>query len=273
MIPSTSPEPDQQQLRDYLLGKMPEDAAAGFDARLFESKVLVEELNDEQQALIEDYLNDRLTAEELTLFRLQLSKSRELQREVTDLSHLLSALQKEVDASASREKPALFRLLFVLSPALAILLCAVTLLYLREHHKSAELESELQTSRHTTAPVMPALAGGQPIVTAFLSANVVRGSSRPQEITLPRDASILELQVELHSPLTDAKDWNVALLAAQEILVQSNHTHLHQAGKEMFLTLLTNTRDLTPGTYTIRYAPASDRGAVQTRLFVVRLSR
>ncbi len=273
MIPAMSPEPDRQQLRDYLLGKMPEDAAAGFDERLFESNVLVEELNNERQALVEDFLDARLSAEELALFQLQLSKSRELQREVADLRQLLSALQRDVDASAGPDKTTLSRFFFILSPALAVLLCIVTFLYFSEHHRSGELQSQLQTSQHATAPAKQTLPVGQPMVTAFLSADVFRGPSGPPEITLPRNASILELQVELHSPPTDAKDWNVALLAGQEVLVESNHTHMQQAGQETFITLLANTKDLPPGAYAIRYAPSSDPGAAQTRFFMVREGR
>lgn len=272
MIPSMSPGQEQQQLRDYLLGRMSEEGASRLDERLFESNVLVEQLSNERQSLMEEFVGGHLPAEELTLFQSQLSKSPELQREVADLSHLLSALQKDVAVSSRRDKSALLRFFFLLSPALAILLFVVSLFYVQERHRSAELHSQLQAAQQGTEPVVQASADRQPMVTLFLSANVFRGTSGPPEITIPAHTSILELQVELHSSAAD-KDWNVELLAGQQIVLQSPHTHLRQAGQEVFLTVLADTRDLPAGTYAVRYAPASNLGAVQTRFFVIRQGR
>jgi hypothetical protein len=53
---------NQQQIRDYLLGQLPEDLATELDTRLFASDELNRELQDEQDSLIEDFVYSRLTS-------------------------------------------------------------------------------------------------------------------------------------------------------------------------------------------------------------------
>lgn len=60
---------DRQQFREYLLGKMPETVAVDFDARLFEQNTLHDELEQERESLIEDFVHGQLPTEEESLFR------------------------------------------------------------------------------------------------------------------------------------------------------------------------------------------------------------
>jgi hypothetical protein len=273
MIPSTSHEAERQRLREYLLGKMPEDVAAELDTRLFEDNALLDELEQERQLLIEDFVGSGLTAEEAALFQSQLSRSPELRRKADEFRELLEALQRQTPVLENRRTSMLSRILLLLTPAFAVLLCAVSLLYFKERHRNADLHAQLQAGQLTTQAVQPSVAGGQSLVTAFLSANVPRESSAPPVVVLPAKTSTLELQIELHDPPSDVADWKVEVLAGKEILWQSAHTHVHRVGGETFLTLFLNAEDLPPGQYVVRHSPASNPSASQTRLFVIREGR
>src|ERR1700678_4476700 len=102
MIPSTSHEAERQRLREYLLGKMPEDVAAELDTRLFEDNALLDELEQERQLLIEDFVGSGLTAEEAALFQSQLSRSLELRRKADEFRELLEALQRQTPVLENR---------------------------------------------------------------------------------------------------------------------------------------------------------------------------
>jgi len=270
MNPPISHEPDRQQLRDYLLGRMPEDTAEEVDERLFEGNAVLELLEEERQSLVEDFVGGRLNEEEAALFRSQMARSPELGRKVEDFREFLLALKRETAFSEKRKTLSLVFLF--LSPALALLLCVVSLLYVKELHKSADLHAALSAGPQTTQVLSHPYAGDPSLATAFLSANVSRGSSGPPEILVPANASTLELQVELRAPLPGAKDWKVEVSAGNELLWQSAHTPVRRVGQETFLTAFVNTQDLPPGPYTIRYSPTANPGAIQKRLFVIRQS-
>ena len=71
------------------------------------------------------FVSGRLTAEEATLFQSQLARSPELRRKVDDFSEFLLALKREVGSSEKRKT--LSQVFLFLSPALALLLCVVSL--------------------------------------------------------------------------------------------------------------------------------------------------
>jgi hypothetical protein len=268
--PSISHEPGRQQLRDYLLGRMPEEAAAELDERLFDGNAALELLEEERQSLIEDFVGGRLYDEEAALFRSQMARSPELGRKVEDFRQFLLALKRETAFSEKRKTLSLVFLF--LSPALALLLCVVSLFYVKERHKSADLRAALSAGPQATQVLSHPYPGDPSLATAFLSANVPRGSSGAPEILLPANASTLELQVELRNPLPDDKDWKVEVLAGNELLWQSAHTPVRRAGQETFLTVFVNAQTLPPGPYTIRYSPMANPEAIQTRRFVIRQS-
>lgn len=60
---------DRQELRDYLLGRMPENLASDLDTRLFSGDELLHRLQEEQDLLSEDFVYGRLTPEDKMLSR------------------------------------------------------------------------------------------------------------------------------------------------------------------------------------------------------------
>jgi hypothetical protein len=258
---------DQQQLRDYLLGRLPENLATELDTRLFAGDELNRELQDEQDSLIEDFVYSRLTPVEDEAFQAQCAHSPMLEEKVRSFRIFLSALERQSD---SKPSPLILRFrqsLGILSPALALLLCCASFLYIRELRWNAILSSQLLASSRTYGSNTPSNADRRSTVVAFLSANVPRGPSTAPEIRLPATARLLELQVEVQPSPSGEADWDVELLDDTEVIWTSVHVPLHRIGQEAFLSLLIDTGSIRTGTYVVRYSLHSDHGAAQFRPF------
>ena len=258
---------DQQQLRDYLLGRLPENLATELDTRLFASNELNRELQDEQDSLIEDFVYSRLTPVEDEAFQAQCARSPMLQEKVRSFRVFLSALERQSD---SKPSPLIlrFRQFFsLLSPALALLLCFASFLYIRELRRNALLSSQLLAFSRTYGSNMSSNDDKHSTVVAFLSANVPRGPSSAPEITVPAAARLLELQVELRPSPSDEADWDVDLLHDTDVIWTSAHVPLHRTGQEAFLSLPIDTGSIRTGSYVVRYSLHADHGAAQFRPF------
>jgi hypothetical protein len=266
---------DRQQFREYLLGKMPETLAVDFDARLFDQNTLHDELEHERESLIEDFVHGQLPAEEESLFRSQLSKSAELRQRVEDSRALLLALER-VHPLLDRKRSILSQLFIPLSAVLAILLCIVSFLYVKEQRRNTLLRSQAKATQSTTTQTsIPSPMRRQPVgpslVTAFLSANVPRESSfTPPSIVIPAGTAGLELQVELRNPPPDAIVWTVEIRAGEKIISQSSQARLHHVGQEIFLAIVLDAEDLQPGSYSVLYSAASNPTDVRMRTFIVK---
>jgi hypothetical protein len=259
---------ERQELREYLLGQLPEDAANELDALLFMDDDLLRELQDEQDALIEDFLKDRLMEKETTSFRAQITRSPSLQGRVDALRVLLAALERQSTRVSHPAPPRFARLFLLISPVLAIMLCFVIFLYVRESRKNVNLNSQLLPLSRVPQPIAHSI-GGNSVVVAFLSANVSRGPSAPLEITAPASASFIELQIELHQTRREEDTWDAEVRRGAEVIWKSSHIPLHRIGQEEFLALFIDSGDIPPGTYVVQYSPTSNHRASQSRPFRV----
>jgi hypothetical protein len=272
MQPKTM-QTDRQMLREYLLGALPEDLASDLDARLFSEDELHGQLQEEQNALIEDFVYGRLAPDEEAAFQSQCARSPLLQRKVESFRNFLSALESQSNQAPLWKVP-YFSLPRFLAPALALMLCVASLLYLKELRRNAVLISQLQASSRAPGPLTPALDGKAVSVVAFLSANVPRGPATTPQIIVPAGARILELQVELHPMATGEVDrerveWDMELLRGDEVLSKAAHVRLRRIGHQTFLPLIIDIGTIHAGSYIVRYSPHSDPGAIQIRQFYV----
>jgi hypothetical protein len=264
---------DRLILRGYLLGSLPEDLATEVDARLFAEDELHRELQEEQDALIEDFVYGQLAPDVEAAFQSQCARSPLLQRKAESFRLFLSALERQTTPARLWKVP-YFSLPRFLAPALALMLCVASLLYLRELRRNTVLVSQLQASSRAPAPVTPSSGGKVVDVVAFLSANIPRGPATAPEITVPASATMLELQVELHPPASgnvdwDRVDWDMELLRGDEVVSKSAHVRLRRIGLQTFLPLIIDTGAIHAGSYIVRYWPHADPGAIQIRQFYV----
>ncbi len=260
---------DRQQLRDYLLGRLPEDLAVQFDSRLFADDALRQELDEEQHSLIEDFVYERLTETEERTFQEQCAQSPLLRGKVASLRVLLSALERQQDSTSPSFSLSFKQFLALLSPALALLLCFAAFLYVRERHRNTSQVSQVAALFPPAKLGAPSSGHGVPTVVVFLSANVVRSSSAMPEIKIPSAGTVLELQVEVRSPSSSVADWDVALLRGNEVIQSSSHVPLHRLGEETYLSLRIDAASLQDGSYRVRYSPHADPGVPQYRSFQV----
>jgi len=272
---------DREQLREYLLGRMPEEQATVMDRQLFAEDSVHRALEEEQQSLVEDFVYGWLPAEDERAIQLRCRQSSSLQEKVAAFRIFLVALERQAGAAPVRRKLSLSRFFFLLSPALAAMLLITAFLVLQEHRKGAELSSQLQAV--SQAPEPPPSAAPNPApspaplashasratAVAFLSANVPRDASALPAIDIPKSATLLELQVEVRSASANASAWNVEVLRGDEIVWKAAHLPLHRVGHEAYLSLLLDSASLPAGSYTVRYFSASDPGSIASRDFRV----
>ena len=257
---------ERSELRAYLLGTLPGLAAEDLDARMFADNDLHRELENEQESLIEDLLQNRLSAEDEALFRAQCARSPELQRRVDSLRALLRTLHTQAAQNLLPVPSSRHRFFFFASPALAASLLVLGFLYFREVRENANLHSQLQVPAPPPKPIVEP-AEEHPVFLAFLSADVPRGPSAVPEFPLPAAASLLELQVEVRNPPVVEGTWDVQVLRGGETAWKSSHVPLRRAGQKEYLALLIDREDLPPGSYQVRYSPSSDPGASQSKTF------
>lgn len=257
---------DRRTLRDYLLGRLPEDQAEQLDSQLFADDALRQELEEEQDALIDDSIYGRLSEEEEKTFHEQCARSVHLREKVASLRLLVSALERQDAPSPAPFVWSPRKIFTVLSPALALVLCFAVFLYVRERHRGADQVSQ------ATPPVASTAESAQPNlhtlpVVAFLSANVVRGSSSVPKIKIPSAGNALELQVEVHTVSSVTGSWDVALMRGSDVIQSSANVQLHQLGQLRYLSLTIDAASLQAGSYSVRYSPHSNPDVRRYRPF------
>ncbi len=265
---------DHKQLRSYLMGCLPESSASEIDARLFADDLLHQDLEVEQESLIEEFLTGQLSDDEQQLFRAQIARSPLLRVKVESMRVLLAAIERR---SAPRSRLAAFfstRSGMLLVPALATLLCVAGVLYVRQSRESANINRPSQSLSHALQPIRQASAN-VPVTVAFLSANVVRGSGSPDTIQITPNDSVIELQVELRVASAAEQSWDVELRRGAAVIWKASQLPLQTVGREEYLALRVEAKNLAPGDYEVRYRPSSsDQRAYRSRAFrVVQSSR
>jgi hypothetical protein len=257
---------DRQELRQYLLGMLPEDEAVELDERLFSGEEMLHRLQEEQETLSEDFVSGRLSPEEAAQFREQCSRSPRLRGNVEELKTLLAGLRQRTEAirAPAALTPARPRLrerwLWVLSPALAAALCVVAVLYVQERHAVERLQTTTQEAA-VQAPIEgEPVSGGQPYA-AFLAASVTRGAGSTPQIAIPPAASTVDLQVEVRDAVSSNGDWTVTLLQGGEPIWKSARVRLQKLGAETFLELHLAAGVLRPGAYSVQWARAGEPGS------------
>jgi hypothetical protein len=263
---------ERGQFRAYLLGVLPEPEAAELDERLFKRDDVLRQMEDEQQLLIDESAKGLLSAEEESRFRAQCSRSPQLKRNLAEIEALIATLQAR-SAQSRHQEPSRFWLRFfaVLSPALAVALCVAAFLYVQQRRMNETLRNRPDSAPMTAAapsvPLQPVAEGKQFV--AFLAANVVRGDTSLPRLVIPKAASAVELQVEVHEAGVGADVWHVNISQDGRPVWISTRVPMHQLGPETYLDLHLDASVLTPGAYSMQLGSSADLQSQQTRQFIV----
>jgi hypothetical protein len=263
---------ERGQFRAYLLGALPEAEAAEFDEQLFKRDDVLRRMEDEQQMLIDESAKGLLSGEEESRFRAQCSRSPQLQRNLLEVEALIATLQTR-SARTRRQGTTGFWLRFfaLLSPALAVALCVTAFLYVQQRRMN-----ETSRNRPDSGPMalaapsvpLPPMAEGKQFV-AFLAANVVRGDTSMPRLVIPKAASAVELQVEVHGADVGDDVWHVNISEDGRPVWTSARVPMHRLGAETYLDLHLDTGVLTPGAYSMQLGSSADLQSQQTRQFIV----
>ena len=261
---------ERGQFRAYLLGALPEAEAAQLDEQLFKRDDVLRRMEDEQQMLIEESAKGLLSGEEESRFRAQCSRSPQLKQNLAEVEALIATLQAR-SAQARRQETSRFWLRFfvILSPTLAVALCVAAFLNLQQRRMNETLrnrpDSAPMASAAPAVPLRPSMEGKQFV--AFLAANVVRGDAALPRLVIPKGASAVELQVEVHGAGTEA--WHVTLSEADRPVWMSARVPVHRLGPETYLDVHLDAGVLTPGAYSMQLGSSGDLQSDQTRRFTV----
>jgi hypothetical protein len=255
---------DQQAIRDYLLGRLPEDQAVELDERLFEDQDLSLALQFERECLVEEFAEGRLSGEEEASFRAQCMRSPSLQEEVQSFRTLIAAISRQAKPRRWRELRWRW-VLFPVAPGLAAMMALLAMM-MYQSHSSRRVDAQLKPQ---PAPPSVAQLKQEPDTVLFLSAIVPRGPAEAAELAIPQNTARVDLEIELRGSDTRQEDWHADLLNGTNVVWEFSHLPLQSAGTEHFIRLVVDANLLTSGRWFVRFHPSQNPNAVETRLFRV----
>ena len=264
-------ENERPQIRKYLLGELPEDEAAQVDERLFASDEVLREMDDEQELLIEDFINRRLSAQEEASFRSQYARSPALRSQVEEMQTLLASLRGRVEVTRTMDRTRPHRRIFMfLSPALAAALCLTVWLYRNQHDTNTRLRAQVESATSAGSAVQPVAqsspSGQEQVI--FLAANVVRGTTSMPILKVAPSTATIELQIEVRGS-EPGDEWSAAISESGQPVWMSSRVPVRRIGTITYLDAHLDASLLKPGDYVLRIVPSQGTSIAQTRPFVV----
>ena len=251
------PEPEPNPTRDYLLGKLAEDAAQTFEDGFFASESLLRSVDQEQHALIEEYLSGSLPAADAAAFRTRIDRSTTLQNKVEVHRTLLRALERQAHPAAKTPPPLTRPWLWLAAAGLAIAAALGSLLL---HHGRPTQPQLAQAVAPTPAPT-------KPDAVFFLSAGVTRGPNSEPVLQVPATANLIELQVELPVSASTIPQWTLLDLDGKAPIAQLT-SQTKQAAGDTYVPIQLPAASLSAGPHTLRLQPTPG-GIILTRHFLV----
>ncbi len=256
-------DPDSNEVRDYLLGKLPGEAADRFEERLFTSDELLRAAGEQQNELIDDYLSGNLNAQEDAVFRTQMERSTTLRNKVEVHHTLLHALERRTEGSNQTRLVSRRGWIWF---AVACLLLAVTGGVLRQRSKPTEVQvAQVGTPSPPLQHTSPVTS---PDAVFFLSGSVTRGLNALPLLKIPANAKLVELQVGLPISEEAVKQWKLVNLDGRSPALATKYETRH-AGAEVYVPVELPAHTLPDGDHTLRLQ--ADAGeALVLRQFRVR---
>jgi hypothetical protein len=255
---------DPEQMRHYLLGLDTNDLE-DFENRLFADDALYLALQEEQDALIDDFLSGQLTADEARRFREQCDLSVTLRCKVAEFRDLRGALEKRRAATHSKAAARFPHWLWWLTPAVAgVCLLCVLLIFHRGRGDVASRQA--QSTKQEAKPHVPTQAAA----VFFIPYSVTRGSSNLPVLNIPQSASAIDLQLELSKTAIAGSHWKIELRRGSDAPLLADEASAQRIGTEIFIVARVTAASLSDGAYTARLTPAASDRPVLTRSFLVK---
>jgi hypothetical protein len=216
---------NETRLRHYLLGILPEPEAEALEERLLEDEELFVTLRSVEDDLLDDFANGRLDDSALSAFR-----QRYRGRRLTFARALAHRGTNVVPIS---------RRWWIAAAAAAALVIA---LLIRVEEKGPRLSTAART---TTA----ARARASVVHTVSIALGTSRSAGGPQAITVPRDATALDLRVRV-DPEDKFARYSLELRAADgSIAARADRIQALSEGGELVLPFVVPASSLRAGSY------------------------
>jgi anti-sigma factor RsiW len=222
-------ERNDRQLRQYLLGLLPEEASLAMEERLFGDAELFEQVFASRNSLLRDYARKRLTSEESAQLEKQLALSPELAAEALAVSKAVASDRRHAQ--------------WWFAAAAAIVFFAVVAFAFLPSRRAGHLA--MRSTVQSAPSVHP-----EPATTAFfLSAGVTRSQSGVQQIRLPDGVSTVALQAEVRTGFNCK--WNAALLSGKDRLLEKDGLAVTTNSFFSYVTVTVASRQLYPGHFAL----------------------
>jgi len=255
---------DHEHMRHYLLG-LDTAGLEDFENRMFADDALYLALQEEQDALIDDFLSGQLTADEARRFRAQCDLSPTLRHKVAEFRDLRSALEKRRMAAHSKAVARFPRWLWWLTPAVAgvCLLCVFLILH---HGRETVPPQQAQSTKQEAQPRVSTQAAA----VFFIPYGVTRGSSDLPVLNIPQNASAIDLQLELSKTAIVGSHWKIELRHGDDMPLLADEASAQRIGPETFIVAHMTAASLSDGMYTARLIPAASDQPLLTSSFLVK---
>jgi hypothetical protein len=229
-------QPDDRQLRQYLLGMLPEEASLAMEERLFNDAELFEQVVASRKLLLQDYARKRLTSEESAQLEKQLALSPELAAESFVVSKAVASDRRHAQ--------------WWLAAAVAIVFFAVVAFAFLPGRRAGHL------AMRSTVQSAPSVHTEAAITAFFLSAGVTRSQSGVQQIRLPDGVSTVALQAQVRSDFKSK--WNASLLSGRDCLLEQDGLTVTTNSFFSYVTVTIPSSHLYAGRFTLVLTPSDD---------------
>jgi hypothetical protein len=277
--------PNSHQLRAYLLGLEPVSQPGtppnpqleqpGNDAledKIFTDDAVYRALEQEREALIDDFVSGLLTPQEENILKEQCRLSASLRERVAERHNLVAALQRQrsrPNRSALRwPRPSVW--IPSASALAACLLVGIVLL----HHRAAQTPSKqavhpaAESSSNIPAEPRTTPTAGSKVF--FLADLVTRGTSKTPVLMLPPTSPAIDLQIELKDAPSGSR-WEMDLLRGKTSVWNATGT-TERVGGLSILTAHLDASTLQRGDFTLVARSTEGEKRVVRRGFVVERS-
>jgi hypothetical protein len=270
--------PNSQELRAYLLGlervsepgtpTNPQLEQPGNDAledRIFTEDAVYRALEQEREALIDDFVSGFLTPEETSILEEQCRLSASLREMVTERRNLVAALelrQHRTRRSAwTLRRPKPWTLIPSIFSVAACLVLAVVLL----HRSPAPTPPKQAAGAPLASP--PAATPSPGVKVFFLADLVTRGVSRAPVLKVPAATAAVDLQVEIRNA-SPGSPWKMELLHGKTT-IWGAEGKVENVGGLSLLTAHLDASTLQSGNFTLVARTDAGENRLVRRAFVV----
>jgi len=261
---------DKRRLREYLLGGLAPMDAEALEERMFSDDALHEEMVEEHEALVEEYVAKSLMGEDAARFEVQRNQSPELALKVAELQDLTTLLARGRERGSGRGMSTRFSsrtLPAVMAVGLLGVMLAFCIQWRENWRLRAELSRRVEEPRATSTATPEQAARAESFI--FLAAGVMRGPQNVPRVEFAPGAAVVQLQIEVHEDAASPKSWAVEVSRDGQEIFRCASLFARRVGSTSYLPVYVPIEALPEGYYSVRVQSSDSRQGSESRTFMV----